>query len=487
MVADHLRVELPATEPEARTILPDVEWGVARASLLRRGDRRMEAESYLSDGYGIRLAIMARSTGWEPMSQVARVWQPSRLKGITVAETDGIGFLSAGQSFEAHPSPRKWLSLDRTPDAGLRFVDDGDILLSCSGSVGRVLLASRPHEDRIITHDLLRIDPKNEAERGWLYAFMRTGTFRAMATGAKYGHMIKHLEPSHVDALPVLTIDDKTRGWFTDQFNRLIGARQRAYELVDEGHALYAEAANVDLAKVNEDMPFETPSSSLLRGRRRLDAAHWSPVAQAIIDGLSSSAEHLVPLPDVCARIWWPGRFRRVFGPNGTPYVSAVELFDTNGPITKLIFAGLVPNAQDYAVEPGWLLMARSGQTYGLNGRLFLTAERHRQYFVSEDLIRIIPREEVIRPGYLLAVLGHPELGRPLVLRHAYGTSIPHLEPADLEGIQVPRFSAPIEGAIADRLEESARLFAEADSIEDEMTVAAERFAAAFFRGEVGE
>ena len=50
-----------------------------------------------------------------------------------------------------------------------------------------------------------------------------------------------------------------------------------------------------------------------------------------------------------------------------------------------------------------------------------------------------MPKGE-IRPGYLLTALTHPTLGRPLVIRNAYGTSIPHLDPADVSDIPVVRF-----------------------------------------------
>lgn len=481
-----LEHELDTPVAHLQPELHSVSWGVARASLLRSGDRRMEASTYLSDGYGLRLAIEARRVGWSPFSAVARVWQPSRLKGITVSPEAGTPFLSAGQMFEAQPSPRKWISENRTPDAAQRFVESGTLLLSCSGTVGRALAAYSPHVGRLITHDLLRITPPSDHMRGWLYAYMRTPTFRAMATGARYGHMIKHLEPEHVNALPVLDITKDLIDVFAEDFSRLLGQRNEAARLVAEANDLYAEAVDVDLSAVDDEQPFAVSSAALRSGRRRLDGYHSNPTVRAIQIGFRESAREVVPLPQVCERIWWPGRFRRVFGETGTPYVSAVELFDLNGPITKYIYKGLVQNAADYAVEPGWLIMARSGQTYGLNGRVFLAAERHKQYFVSEDLIRIAPRNEVIRSGYLLTVLGHPTLGRPLVLRHAYGTSIPHLEPVDLEGIGIPRYAPEVESAIAEKAEQAAKLFAEADILEDEMTNRAEALIQRFMRAESG-
>jgi hypothetical protein len=81
------------------------------ASTLWGGERRMEAENYLSSGYGHRLALQARLGGSSRLGHLARVWQPSRLKGITVSAEYGTPFLAATQAFDLRPVPRKFLSL----------------------------------------------------------------------------------------------------------------------------------------------------------------------------------------------------------------------------------------------------------------------------------------------------------------------------------------------------------------------------------------
>lgn len=461
-----------------------VTWGVVRAALIGAGDRRLEAETYLSDGYGRRVAIEARPAGWLPMRDIADVWQPSRLKGITLPEHHGTPFLSAGQVFEDRPHARKWLSVDRTPNASSRFVDPGMLLLSCSGTVGRITLAYRWHADHIITHDLLRIVPHSERMRGWLYSYMRTASFRAMATGAHYGHMIKHLEPSHVLAMPVVDLDEAEILRFADGVRAIFDARNRADSLFRKANAIYESALSLDVEGFDLDSPFTVRASRLLRGRRRLDAYHFNDAVARIETAMAASTERIDRLEAVTEGVWWPNRFSRAFGENGTPYVSAVELFDLNPPITKHIYAGLVPTPERYFVKPGWLLMARSGQIYGLNGRVFMSGERHSHFFVSEDLIRIVPDSDSIRSGYLLTVLGHPTLGRPLVLRHAYGTSIPHLEPGDLAGVPIPRFADGVEGQIADLVEEAVSLRSSSDDQEDNLTDEAEAIIAAFLHDE---
>jgi type I restriction enzyme, S subunit len=134
-------------------------------------------------------------------------------------------------------------------------------------------------------------------------------------------------------------------------------------------------------------------------------------------------------------------------------------------------------------VKAGWIAMARSGQTHGLNGTVLLVTAAHEQFFLSDDLIRIIPDTTTIRPGYLFMAMGHPSFGRPLVIRNAYGSSIPHLDPVDVEAIPIVRLGGDIESKIADVVEESARLRDEANDLEKDLGRQAERHISKFISG----
>ena len=52
------------------------------------------------------------------------------------------------------------------------FVDDGTILVTRSGSVGRPTLAYSVHRVVVISDDLLRIKPIEKKNLGWIYAFL---------------------------------------------------------------------------------------------------------------------------------------------------------------------------------------------------------------------------------------------------------------------------------------------------------------------------
>ena len=95
-----------------------------------------------------------------------------------------------------------------------------------------------------------------------------------------------------------------------------------------------------------------------------------------------------------------------------------------------------------------------------------------------------MPRTDQIRPGYLFTAFGSSKLGRPPVVRCAYGTSIPHLDPPDVSDCLIVRLGNNVENAIADRMEEAIDLRAEADELENALAADAVELTRAFLAGD---
>jgi type I restriction enzyme, S subunit len=323
----------------------------------------------------------------------------SRLKGVEVAKSDGVPYLAPGQIFEARPRPRRFLSFGGTGGAKECLVGDGTLLVTRSGSVGRVTIAHSPEVGVIVSDDLLRVVPRNDRAAGWLYCYLRSEFVRSMTIAANYGHTVKHLDPPHLLDVPVIDIDDTEHRRFSAGVSQIFEFRSQAHGLVDAAEQTYADA--LQWKESSFDETYIINASMLASGRRRLDAFHYNEQVAHINDLITQHASSVTTLGNVCESVILPNRFRRYFGENGTPYRSAEELFDLNPPITKRIFAGLVPNADQHMLKPGWLVMVRSGQLYGLNGSVMLLNDSHDGIFGTDDLIRIEPGTR-IRSGYLI-------------------------------------------------------------------------------------
>ena len=324
----------------------------------------MEAENYLSSGYGIRLAMEARTTSRTTLGELAEVWQPSRLKGIVVSKAYGTPFLAATQVFDLKPVPRKFLSLDRTDSIADRMVKRGQIMVTCSGSVGRATLAHVPHENTFISHDLLRVTPRHERAWGWVYGYLRSPQGRAMMSAAQYGHIIKHLETSHLRTLPVPALRDDLMDDFSEKARGILELRIQAFDKARDAEERFAEAFP-SLKRAAKSLGFERRAAEMFGRRRRLDASCFVPSTEEIEAAFKADAREVQTLNDVTKTVFVPGRFKHVYGDGGMPYLDSADILEVNPDITKFVLSLSSEEQKEYHVQSGWLLIPCSGQVYG--------------------------------------------------------------------------------------------------------------------------
>jgi type I restriction enzyme S subunit len=437
-------------------------------SALWAGERRMEAENYLASGYGQRLALQARLGGNRgTLAEIARVWQPSRLKGIQVSSEFGTPFVAATQVFDLRPVPRKFLSLHKTDNLQDRFIAPGTIVVTRSGSVGRATLITSAFTQVLISDDLLRVEPKSEALWGWTYAYLRSHFARSMMSSAEYGHIIKHLEPSHLAAMPVPRPRDAVAARMQSDVSRILEDRNRAVELMRNADALYEKAVGIPVSLDSGEAGYSVSSSLFMSGRRRLEGVFHNPTVRGLQNHFAKRGLKTISIEKAGYDLWLPTRFKRIPAEEGVELVGSADLFEMNPDIEKRIADGDFGDRNAGRVKQGWLLLARSGQTYGLNGTLVIANKFHEGKVVSDHVIRIAPRSECqVRAGYLYAALSHPVLGRPMVKSLAYGSSIPEIDVGDISSLAIPRLKSSIEEEIAEMTELAAKLFADADLLE---------------------
>lgn len=443
----------------------------------------MEAENYLAGGYGIRLAMEARTAGRSSLGQLARVWQPSRLKGIQVSKDYGTPFLAATQVFDLRPAARKYLSLDRTDNVSDRMVKPGQILVTCSGSVGRATLSHRPHENTLISHDLLRVSPKQEACWGWVYGFLRSPQGRAMMGAAQYGHIIKHLEVGHLESLPVPILRNDLLEAFAVKARQILQFRIDAFEKAKEAEERFEKLFPSLKVSAAPATGFTVRASKLFETRRRLDASCFVPAINSVEDAFRKHAIRLDSLSDVTSKVFVPGRFKHIYGDGGMPYLDSADILEVSPDITKFVLS-LSPEEQvQYHVQPGTLLIPCSGQVYGNIGHAVLATDWHVGKVLTNHILRIVPNKK-IRGGYLQCVLGHPTLGRPRIVRFAFGSSVPEVSSMDLAGLPIPRLDERVEQELADQMEASAVARGRADEVEMEIAADAEALIDKFLAGD---
>jgi len=165
---------------------------------------------------------------------------------------DGWPYMTPGRlvMFRCHEGPHRFLSKTRAPkNAKKYFVKEDWVLITCSGTVGRALLATKSLEKYFFTHDLIRIEPKPGVKTGYLTAFFSSNIGQTLIKD-EYGGTIDHIEPVHIENLPIPNIPEETQ-------TKIHSMVKEAYVLRDKANYLLNEAEKLVESTILKNIPGE--------------------------------------------------------------------------------------------------------------------------------------------------------------------------------------------------------------------------------------
>ena len=130
----------------------------------------------------------------------------------------------------------------------------------------------------------------------------------------------------------------------------------------------------------------------------------------------------------------------------GYPYFSGTELFQIDAS-PRGYLSRKWPGIQEYRVSKDWLLIQDAGQLGGLIGSVVRVPPTVDGGVVSNHLMRIdiADRESA---AFVFVVLTSPH-GYRAIVRNAFGSSIPQLDPKHVGAIRIPWPSDAVRAVIA--------------------------------------
>lgn len=199
-------------------------------------------------------------------------------------------------------------------------------------------------------------------------------------------------------------------------------------------------------------------SSWLEEGGRRLDCNPYMSGALEARDTLRLLSARKDKLADVTTAIFDSGRESRkwVDDPkHGVPFMgtSAINMADLS--CLPLISRKQIAGNPRLQLRESWSLITRSGTI----GRMAYVRPDMTGMACSEDVLRVVPDQSKIPPGYLYAFLSS-KYGVPLVVSGTYGAIIQHIEPEHIVDLPVPRFGAELERSVHSKVDEATCLLA---------------------------
>ena len=159
-----------------------------------------------------------------------------------------------------------------------------------------------------------------------------------MMQAAHYGHIVKHLEVSHLNTIPFIDVDKAIRLGFTKDAQTILDDRNRAEALMDQANQRLSHAFRLPIEEQAQPEYGTARCLEIASGRRRMEGAFYRTTVQSLLGNVRQFALRVDPLENLTNRVWWLTRFSREFGDGGVLYRSADDLFSISQITRKRVF-----------------------------------------------------------------------------------------------------------------------------------------------------
>jgi type I restriction enzyme S subunit len=198
------------------------------------------------------------------------------------------------------------------------------------------------------------------------------------------------------------------------------------------------------------------PSAWLEKTGRRLDCGPYLSGAVEAKLLLQALPVEKAELACVTQDLVNAGRIKRLWvtsTDHGVPFLTSTDILNADLRFLSLISRRAVHENPLLTIRESWILVTRAGTI----GRMAFARPEMDGMACSEDVLRVIPDPEKIRPGYLYAFLCG-RFGLPLVIGGTYGAIIQHIEPQHIANLPVPMAPSRIQDAAHKLVGEAAAL-----------------------------
>jgi hypothetical protein len=261
---DMVDAVLGVPEKVKKTLVKDkavVEtWSVPLQDIYDNPNMRLDATHYDRQTAAALDELNKSNFPLKPLSELAavnlpgqfvRIWAKDEAHGIPyVNATDmmsltGIGTLAGEPGFLSHESE---VDIDELT------IHKGWLLLTCSGTIGRVFYVPERIDGWVATHDLIRIIPHDDIPVGFLYAYLSSPMAQKQIAGHTHGGQIDHVTHHQVGGIlvPVFPKD------------RMAEIHKQAMKALNQ-----REEAIATLAKASDDIQQSIKANSRAKNVKR--------------------------------------------------------------------------------------------------------------------------------------------------------------------------------------------------------------------------
>ena len=367
----------------------------------------------------------------------------ARFKRIWLEKSD-LPIYQPSSIVDIKPIPDGYISKLTQTNVEKLKVHKGQILLTCSGTIGKATYVSETLDNKIFSHDLLRINCNEPSDAGYIYTYLISKLGNKILLTNSYGAVITHIESEHLSTVPIPNPPNEIKSKINDLIVKSFALRDESNKLIDDATKLLIDELKLPpIEKLELDLydpkaSVETYSVKLSNLKGRVDGSYHVPVVQAIIDRLKANAAEITHIGDktISKDIILPGRFKRVYVDEGFGRVfiggkQIGELDPTNKKYLSIKKHGDRISKQ-LELHENMTLITCSGTI----GKVALVGKHWEKWTANQHIIRVVPASIDIA-GYLNIFLAS-DYGHALITHYTYGSVVDEIDDNHVRDIPFP-------------------------------------------------
>lgn len=404
---------------------------------------RLEASAFSIEAHNAVTALKNSGLQLMPLYGEGGLCQggyyPHRFKRIYVSSENGIPFLSSSEIISLCPKTDRFVSRNYTPKLDRLLPKKWDVLISRSGTIGNIGLATETFLGKALSEHAIRLQAKNPDIAGYIVAFLRSRYGRPQLIQGTYGSVVDQIEPEHLKRVLIPDLPSIRQIAIGQLMCKAGELRDEANRLLDEADRLLHERLNLpylkSIAPSGSASAIAKIKASQLRGR--LEGSFHNQVAIASENQLAKLSVEVTTVGDtrVTKEIRPITKFRKrtYVEKGGIPLLSSKQIFQIDPVDVKRLAKGAhTKDLPEIRLEENMIAVTRSGTI----GRVQIIPKYMAEWTASEDATRILASEN-INSGYLYAWLAS-DYGYCLITRQSYGSVIVHVDLEMLASIPIP-------------------------------------------------
>lgn len=197
-----------------------------------------------------------------------------------------------------------------------------------------------------------------------------------------------------------------------------------------------------------------TSLEEIFKGSNRIDAKFHASEGVSALRAIRSKFKY-DKLSSICIPngIFIGDRSKRIYVENkeqGIPFLSSSDMLNGSFEGSKLISINQ-PGIDRLLLEKGWILVSRSGTI----GKVAYTRDDMVGLAGSEHIMRVVPNNDKVLPGYLYAFLSS-SIGESIITSGTYGSVVDTISTRQVGQILIPRLTNKIELKIHGLIEQAS-------------------------------